>query len=79
MLRFMQGSPPLAETRAREPIPAAADRAGDWGGASVCLIQNHPGRQEELGKLHKLFPRLVNCPNGETLSDKPGNMLSSLA
>jgi len=34
---------------------------------------------ENLEKLHKLFPRLVNCQNGEALPDKLGSMLSSLA
>jgi hypothetical protein len=36
--------------------------------------------KERFGEtLHKLFPRLVNCPNGESLPDKLGSMLSSLA
>ena len=32
-----------------------------------------------LEKLQQLFPRLVNCPDGESLPDRLGSMLSSLA
>ena len=46
--------------------------------AGVIPIGVHLGN-ENLEKLHKLFPRLVNCPNGEALPDKLGSMLSSLA
>ncbi len=41
--------------------------------------ENDETRSVSLDKLHKLFPRLVNCQNGETLPDKLGSMLSSLA
>ena len=46
--------------------------------AGITPIGVHLGN-ENLDKLHKLFPRLVNCPNGESLPDKLGSMLSSLA
>jgi hypothetical protein len=46
--------------------------------AGVIPIGVHLGN-ENLEKLHKLFPRLVNCQNGEALPDKLGSMLSSLA
>ena len=46
--------------------------------AGIIPIGVHLG-DENLEKLHKLFTRLVNCPNGESLPDKLGSMLSSLA
>jgi nitric oxide reductase activation protein len=46
--------------------------------SGVIPIGVHLGN-ENLEKLYKLFPRLVNCPNGESLPDKLGSMLSSLA
>jgi hypothetical protein len=46
--------------------------------SGVIPIGIHLGN-EDLEKLHKLLPRLVNCPNGEMLPDKLGGMLSSLA
>jgi hypothetical protein len=46
--------------------------------AGVIPIGVHLGN-ENLDKLHKLFPRLVNYPNGEVRPDKLGSMLSSLA
>jgi hypothetical protein len=44
----------------------------------IITIGLHLGN-DNLEKLHILFPRLVNCPKGETLPDKLGSMLSSLA
>jgi hypothetical protein len=46
--------------------------------AGIFPIGVHLGT-ENLEKLHRLFPRLVNCPEGEALPDKLGSMLCSLA
>jgi hypothetical protein len=46
--------------------------------AGIIPIGIHLGN-DKLDKLHKLFPRLVNCPDGEALADKLGEMLCSLA
>ena len=46
--------------------------------AGVIPIGIHLGNGN-LEKLQQLFPRLVNCPDGESLPEKLGSMLSSLA
>jgi hypothetical protein len=46
--------------------------------SGVIPIGIHLGNGK-LKKLQKLFPRLVDCPNGESLPDKLGQMLSSFA
>jgi len=46
--------------------------------AGIIPIGIHLGG-ENLEKLHSLFQRLVNCPNGESLPEKLGSMLCSLA
>ena len=46
--------------------------------AGVITIGVHLGHNN-LEKLHNLFTRLVNCPDGESLPDKLGSMLASLA
>ena len=45
--------------------------------AGVITIGIHLGH-DNIEKLQTLFPRLVNCPNGESLPDKLGRMLMSL-
>jgi hypothetical protein len=46
--------------------------------AGVIPIGVHLGKGK-LKKLNQLFPRLVNCPDGEALPEKLGRMLRSLA
>ena len=46
--------------------------------AGITPIGVHLGN-DNLEKLHKLFSRLVNCPDGNLLPDKLGSLLSSLA
>lgn len=46
--------------------------------AGIIPIGIHLGG-ENLEKLHSLFQRLVSCPNGESLPEKLGSMLCSLA
>lgn len=46
--------------------------------AGIMPIGIHLGN-ENLEKLHKLFTRLVNCPDGNALPEKLGNTLRNLA
>jgi hypothetical protein len=46
--------------------------------AGIIPIGVHLGN-ENLEKLHSLFQRLVNCPDGDSLPEKLGSMLCNLA
>lgn len=78
VLLILHDGEPVFRTRTASDWDLSLAHLRSLERAGVIPIGVHLGN-ENLEKLHKLFPRLVNCSNGEALPDKLGSMLSSLA
>jgi hypothetical protein len=77
VLLILHDGDPVFHTRKVSDWDLSLDHLRSLERAGVIPIGIHLG-DGNLEKLHKLFTRLVNCPEGQNLSAKLGEMLCSL-
>ena len=77
VLTILHDGEPVYHTRSVSDWDLSLAHLHSLEQAGVFTIGIHLGH-DNLEKLHKLFPRLVNCPDSESLPDKLGRMLMSL-
>jgi len=78
ILLIVHDGEPVFHTRAVSDWDLSLAHLRSLERAGITPIGVHLG-SENLEKLNKLFPRLVNCPDGEALPEKLGSLLNSLA
>jgi hypothetical protein len=77
VLLILHDGEPVFQTRSVSDWDLSLAHISALERSGIITIGVHLGH-ENLEKLYKLFPRLVNCPKGESLPDKLGIMLRSL-
>ncbi len=78
VLLVIHDGEPVFRTRTTSDWALSLTHLRELDRSGITPIGVHLG-DDNLEKLHKLFTRLVNCPDGNALPDKLGSLLSSLA